>query len=197
MSRYSINPHDSRCDDGTPVSVIDATNSSRVVSCHASMAEAIKAKMLLLFDPTRAFGDPELPRFPTRSGDEALHSLAALNGREHRWQYTRAEYLELTDAVRAAVVHFYDVVPDVRDCDDPDDLDDPTDDPANDSGDDDECDNDDNDDDEDESAYYGHTPQDMMPYSVPYVTMSRPTTGEFERRSSAWPPAVPADRRRY
>lgn len=127
MARYSINPFDSRCPPNTPVSVIDLDNANRVASCHASLIDAMKAKALMMYDRNRRYGDPALKRFRIDSGPEALRSLADINGHRHWQQYSKSEYASIVDVVRAAVVHFYNIVPSDDDIpygpvDEPDDF---------------------------------------------------------------------------
>jgi hypothetical protein len=176
--RPSINPYDSRVD---AVTLTDLDNQNRIISTHRTVAEARAAQAELLYDSGRHFGDPELCRFRLDSKGYALASLAALNAHVHRWQYSRAEYLEIAEAVQSAVFHFLNFTPDVRD---PDDLDD---DPDADYGDDENIDADDEEPDD--------RLRDGTPYSSAYfIALGKPRDGEFEQRRP-WVPATPADRR--
>lgn len=130
--------------------------------------------------PARRFGDPELGRFRFDEPDAALESLSALNAHQHRWSYSRAEYLEMIQVVRKAVVDAYGITPEIRDPDDLDEEDpDNEDDPNDDGGDEPDGDIGDN-----------------AAYSMPYITMlGKPRDGDLELRSRPWVPATSADRR--
>jgi hypothetical protein len=81
--RLSINTFDSRCEFGSPVSLVDLDNANRLVSCHGSVIDAANAKALLLYQADRRYADPELNRFPVGTGKEALASLADVNRHRH------------------------------------------------------------------------------------------------------------------
>jgi hypothetical protein len=179
---------DSRCEARSPVAVIDLNNMARIVSSHATEAEAERAKAALEFDRHRHFGDAALRRFPLDS-NHALESLAAINAREHSTQYTPAEWHEMADAVRSAVIRAYGIVPELREDDEPDDQPD--------------SDIDDDNEDDDEPTSYEFDPDTFIPdprdfvdqaaYSLPYQTLlsNRPAGGQLEQRRSDntwWPP---------
>jgi hypothetical protein len=176
----AINPYDSRVD---AVTLVDLDNQSKIISSHRTLADAQKAKAALTFDRSRRFGDPALRRFRIDSGPEALRSLAAVNNHDHWVQYSRAEYQDIVEAVRGAVAHYYNVIPDddtipygPLDDEQPEDL------PTRHLRDDDEPD----DDIGDASV--------RTPYSTPHNTLvsnrsrSLPTDGELEQRESTWWP---------
>lgn len=181
---------DSRCEARSPIAVIDLDNMARIVSSHVTEAEAERAKAALEFDRHRHFGDAALRRFPL-DADHALESLAAINAREHSSQYTPAEWQEMADAVRSAVIRTYGIVPELHgDDDDPNDDNDP-DDPTGDLDNDDDCD-------EFDCDRFLPDPRDFIdhsPYSLPVNTLvsnrSIPSDGQVEQRrsdNSWWPP---------
>jgi hypothetical protein len=191
MTRLSIR-EDPRAPYGLPIALVD-TRTNNILSCSRSVADAEKQRAVLLMggplrrqdDPQR-FADRAGQCFPIADGESAFRSWADVHTRGVQLRYSPTEYAGLLNTVESALLHYFGVVPELRDFEDPEDEDDE-----------DHEDPEDSEDDPEDNGGDDERLRDVTPYSAAYFTMlSKPTMGEFEQRRP-WPPAIPADRRSW